>query len=111
LNKGIWAQPATSTDWWDKRMMEQMLQTFETAKEKIEPYKVSDPKLYQAMMDNIVKESIFPRYLLIEAYSSSYNNTELLEMKTSFRADVERLDINCISEGISMSDYLNSNGF
>ena len=111
LDKGIWQKPTTSTEWWDKRMMEQMLETFESAKMKIESYQFSDPKRYQVMMDSIVKESIFPRYLLIEAYASTYSNTELLEMKTTFRADVERLDINCISEGVSMSDYLNANGF
>jgi hypothetical protein len=111
LGKGIWMQPATSTEWWDQRMMEQMLDTFELAKTKIESYKISDPKRYQTMLDNIVKESIFPRYLLIEAYSSTYSNTQLLEMKTSFRADVERLDINQISEGVSMTDYLNQNGY
>jgi hypothetical protein len=111
LDKGIWQRPATSTDWWDKRMMEQMLDKFEVAKAKIAGYKVSNPTLYQAMMDNIVKETIFPRYVLIEAYASTYSNTELLEMKTTFRADVERLDINVVSEGGSMSDYLNANGY
>jgi 23S rRNA G2445 N2-methylase RlmL len=94
-----------------QRMMEQMLDTFESAKTKIESYKTSDPKRYQAILDNIVKESIFPRYLLLEAYSSTYSNAQLLEMKTSFRADVERLDINVVSEGGSMSDYLNANGY
>jgi hypothetical protein len=111
LGKGIWMQPTTSTEWWDQRMMEQMLDTFELAKTKIESYKISDPKRYQAMLDNIVKESIFPRYLLLETYSSTYSNTQLVEMKTSFRADVERLDINQISEGVSMTDYLNANGY
>jgi hypothetical protein len=111
LGKGIWMQPATSTEWWGQRMMEQMLDTFELAKTKIESYKISDPKRYQAMLDNIVKESIFPRYLLLETYSSTYSNTQLVEMKTSFRADVERLDINQISEGVSMTDYLNANGY
>lgn len=111
LGKGIWMQPATSTEWWGQRMMEQMLDTFELAKTKIESYKISDPKRYQAMLDNIVKESIFPRYLLIEAYSSTYSSTQLVEMKTSFRADVERLDINQLSEGVSMTDYLNANGY
>ncbi len=111
LGKGIWMQPATSTEWWDQRMMEQMLDTFESAKTKIESYKISDPKRYQEMLDNIVKESIFPRYLLLEAYSSTYSSAQLLEMKTLFRADVERLDINQISEGVSMTDYLNANGY
>lgn len=111
LDKGIWARPATSDEWWDKRMLEQMLDTFEVAKTKIESYKVSDPERYQAMMDNIVKETLFPRYVLIEAYSSSYSNMKLLEMKASFREDVERLDVNATSEGVSMMDYLNANGF
>ncbi|MBQ8294832.1 MAG: DUF4838 domain-containing protein [Clostridia bacterium] len=111
LNKGIWSQPATSVEWWDKRMLVQMLETFEVAKTKIESYQLSDLKLYQAIMDNIVKESIFPRYVLIEAYGSTYSNTELAQMKSSFRADVERLDINALSEGISTSDYFNANGY
>ena len=111
LGNGIWSKPTTSTEWWDKQLLTQILETLETAKTKIESYKLSNPKQYQAMMDNIVKESIFPRYALIEVYSSTYSNMYLAEMKSSFRADVERLDVNVISEQTSMIDYLNANGF
>lgn len=111
LGNGIWAQPTTSTDWWGKRTLVQMLETFETAKTKIESYKVSNPDLYQTIMDNITKESIFPRYVLIETYGSTYSNVELAEMKKSFRNDVERLNIDKLREGASMIDYFNANGY
>ena len=111
LGTDIYLEPATNTDWWGKRTLLQMLETFETAKTKIESYKLSHPELYQIIMDNIIKESIFPRYVLIEAYGSTFSNAELLEMKKSFKNDAERLNINQSRETVTMQDYFKANDY
>lgn len=63
------------------------------ALESIASLKTSDAELYKKLKNRIILESISYRHLLIEKFSDSYFDDELLDMKKSFKADVLNLGI------------------
>lgn len=91
---------------WTKRYLDQQLGEMEKAKKAIAHYETTDPELYQAIYDSIVCETISPRYLMLELYSSTFKKDELAAFKQAFKNDTNRLDFNMISEQESMDGYI-----
>lgn len=59
----------------------------------IEPLKYDDPQAYETLRKRILLESITYRHLLIEKFSRSYFEDDLLKIKLSFKEDVLTLGI------------------
>jgi hypothetical protein len=93
--------------YWTKRYLIGQLEKMEDAKKAIEVYKNSDPKLYQAIYDSIVCETIFPRFLLLDLFSSTFSKGDIVEMKKSFQEDTNRLEFNRLAEAIVLEGYFN----
>lgn len=92
---------------WTKRYLVGQLDRMEEAKKAIEIYKTSDPALYQAIYDSIVCETISPRFLLLDLFSSTFTKSELVEMKKSFQEDTNRLEFNRLAEAVVLDGYFN----
>ena len=87
---------------WPKKKLEQWLSILDKAYKAIEKYRTEDPELYQKLYSHILKESIFPRYVLVTVYKGRYTESNLYEMRKAFKEDCLALGINCYEEG----DYL-----
>ena len=74
------------------------------ALEKIEPYKTSDPVLYEKLRDRITLESISFRYMQIYLYELLYSSADRQEMIKSFKDDCMALGITQYKEGIGYAD-------
>lgn len=87
----------TQSKFWPKNTIEHWLDLIDEAYEAIEVH--SDDKiLYQELKDRITKESMFPRYVLIEHYSGMYSAEALNDMKVSFREDAQKLGFTRVGE-------------
>lgn len=84
---------------WPKRKIDQWLNIINKAYKAIEKYKTADPELYEKLYAHILKESIFPRYVLITTYKGRYTDSKLYEMRKEFKNDCLALGISCYEEG------------
>ena len=82
---------------WPKNLLEHWLALIDEAYEAAEAYK-DDKALYESMIRRIKKESMFPRYALIEFYSGTYSVDVLEEMMLSFKEDAQKLSFSRVSE-------------
>lgn len=82
---------------WPKNLLEHWLALIDKAYEAAEAYK-DDKALYESMIRRIKKESMFPRYALIEFYSGTYSVDVLEEMMLSFKEDAQKLSFSRVSE-------------
>jgi hypothetical protein len=100
----IYASPHAAK-FWPQGYLTSQLDNMEAAKAAIEHYKISDPKLYQAIYDSIVCETISPRFLLLENYSNTFSNLSMLDFKTAFKKDVNLLGFDRLSEHVTLENY------
>lgn len=84
--------------YWPKNVLDGFLAEIDRAYADIEPLKISDPEKYEKLYWRINRESITFRYALINLYAGNYTQSELLRMKTEFRADAESIGINYYKE-------------
>ncbi|MBQ2986408.1 MAG: DUF4838 domain-containing protein [Tyzzerella sp.] len=75
---------------WPKNLLMHWLNLIDEAYEAAETYK-DDKALYMNLINRIKKESMFPRYALIEFYSGTFSVDTLESMKYSFKADAQEL--------------------
>lgn len=88
---------------WPKGKLDNYLALIDSAFAAIAPLEETDPDRYSALYDHILQESLFPRYALIDLYENYFSAGELLEMRTSFKADASRLGCSNVREGGSFS--------
>ena len=100
----IYASPHAAK-FWPQGYLTSQLDNMEAAKAAIEHYKISNPKLYQAIYDSIVCETISPRFLLLENYSNTFSNLSMLDFKTAFKKDVNLLGFDRLSEHVTLENY------
>ena len=96
---------------WPKRLLDRWVSYIDQGIEAIEPLSVTDPTLYQSIYDNLVLESIFPRYALLENYSGTYSNVSLQQARSSFRSDCQRLGVSKYNENGNLDSIYASWGF
>ena len=70
------------------------MQKIEEAFSIVEEYRYDEPERYEKWKEAIMLESFFPRYFIIQHYSTYYTDAELYEMKTSFRVNAENTGLN-----------------
>lgn len=96
---------------WPKRLLERWNAYIEEGVKAIAPLSSSDPGLYQSIYDNLILESVFPRYALLENYSGTYSSLALLQARSSFRSDCQRLGVSKCNENTSLDSVYASWGF
>lgn len=89
---------------WPKRLLEHWLELCDEAYAAVEPYRTKDPELYAALKNNILLETIFPRYALIDLHSGRFNAEELRQMRISFKEDAATLKLQRYAEGKSLEN-------
>jgi len=81
---------------WSLNLLEGWLATMNTAVEKIEPLKTSNPAEYERIYKMITAERMSPVYMILRIYSSYYSADDLLALRLMFKADTELCDVNCL---------------
>ena len=90
----------TSETFWPKDVLQQWLEIYARAEEKLESLKESNPALYQAYLERVQKEKLSTLYLFVECYS--YNtNAALIE---SYKAEFKEL-----ADKFTVTKYYESN--
>lgn len=99
---GTCYEPINSSSLWTKIQLEGYLAEIDKAYESLSSLKESNAALYEMYYNHINLESIFPRYALIELFSSSYTAETLMQMKTSFLKDAKELGITHTRESLTL---------
>ncbi len=87
-----------NADYWSKPLLDRWLAYTEEAKKEIESLKTTDPEKYAVMINRIDLETLMPRYMSLEFYSSYYSASELTSAQKSFAADCRRLGVTKLAE-------------
>lgn len=90
--------------YWPKTLLERWIGYCDQAIEDLEALKEKDPILYKIYRDNIVLESISPRYLLLDLWSNRFGESELKDMRNQFRNDCLACEITQYAEKVPISD-------
>lgn len=91
-------------EFWPKGLLESWLGLIDEAYAKIEPYKTTDPVLYEKLKDRITLESISFRYMQIRLYKLLYSESDSQMMIKTFKADCNALGLTQYKEGIGYPD-------
>ena len=96
--------------YWPKKLLDRWNGYIEEAKEAILPYQKSNRLLYDTLMDNILLESMFPRYALLNHYSGKYSADTLNALRRSFKTDCQRVNVTMLNENQTMDSVFSSWG-
>ena len=86
-------------DIWSQGMINHWLDLFDQAYKSIEKYKETNPELYEILYKNILIESQFPRLVLCTTYASTYNESQLKQLRKAFYRDFNALQNTRLKEG------------
>lgn len=84
--------------YWPEGKLREWMTCVDEAYAAIEPLKTTDPDGYAKAERHITLESISPRYILLDLYSTSYSPSELQAEREKFRNDASRLGMTRMSE-------------
>ncbi|MBR4420390.1 MAG: DUF4838 domain-containing protein [Clostridia bacterium] len=90
--------------YWPKGVADSFMRYVEEAYKAIEIYKETDPALYNKLEQRITRESLFPRYVLLDLYSGYYSADELFALRKEYMQDCLRLEVTLVSEWVSIYD-------
>ena len=96
---------------WPKKLLDRWVSYIDQGIEAIAPLAKTNSTLYQAIYDNLVLESVFPRYALLDNYAGTYSSAELQSARASFRSDCLRLNVTMTSENASLESVYTNWGF
>ena len=102
VHGGVYHHPTDAT-FWPQRTLRQWLGYIDEAYAAIKPLRDSDPVKYGILYNNILKESIFPRYALLTIYEGSFSASELQAERIAFKADCSKLNVTRHLEAGSLS--------
>ncbi len=74
---GYIREEIASLEYWPKETLQQWLGYIDEAYAAIEKYRDTDPERYAVLYKHILRESIFPRYAMLELHFGSYYADEL----------------------------------
>ncbi|MDR0426310.1 MAG: DUF4838 domain-containing protein [Clostridiales bacterium] len=86
--------------YWPKTLLDRWMGYVSESLAAAERLKATDPAAAEIIRRRVTLESVFPRFALIQLYPGKYSDRALLDMKTSFKADVQMLGINRVSEWV-----------
>ncbi|MBQ9734846.1 MAG: DUF4838 domain-containing protein [Clostridia bacterium] len=79
------------TKYWGKRYLVNQVEIIESAYALIEKYAQADPDYYAFAKDEIARESVGPRYMLVKLYGGTFLPSEQIAMCESVASDIIRL--------------------
>jgi len=93
----------TDEKFWPKDILEQWMETYDRAEEKLASLKESDPALHQAYLERIQKEKLSTLYLFVECYSYNTNAALIDSYKAEFKELADKFGVTkyCESKDIS----------
>ena len=95
---------------WPKKLLDRWVGYINEGYEAILPYKTSNRILYEALYNNILLESIFPRFALLNHYSGKYSAETLQELRKTFRDDCYKVNVTMLNEGSLMDSVFSAWG-
>lgn len=100
----------TDENYWPKDVLQQWLELYDRAEEKIAPLKETNPALYESYLEHIKTEKLSTLYLFVECYS--YNTSaELIDSyKAEFKEWADKFSIAYVHESTSISNLYNKWG-
>ena len=101
---GPYSNNIITTQYWPKGVVDTMLGFFDEAYKAIEPLKQTDPTLYARLYDRICIETLVYRKIDITLYFTQYSDSELLDLKMSFKQDVNRIGISRYNEQLTIDE-------
>lgn len=96
------------TRYWPNTLLERWIGYCDEAMEDIAGLQRTDPNAYDMYAENILLESISPRYLLLDLWGSLFSPTELTALRNEFRSDCNALEVNRYAEKNAITDLWNS---
>ena len=97
-------QKLDDENFWPKHVLEQWLEKYKCAEEKIAVYKEKNPELYAKYLDNIHREKLSVLYLLVECYTYNTNVDLLDSYKNEFKEIADKFNITMVDEGNSIKE-------
>jgi hypothetical protein len=94
--------------YWPLSIINQCLGYIDDALDDIEYLKEINLESYQMYYDNIVTERVSLYYMIIELYSSAFSSSEYNEIVNTFIDDVQRLNIDYVSESLTMDTFIST---
>lgn len=98
----------SQTRFWPKNLLDKWVSYIEQAFKNIEKYKVADPTLYNILYKNVLLESMFPRFAILNHYSGYYTTNEINSLVDQYIADCDLLKITQVNEANAIKDTLES---
>lgn len=95
---------------WPRNLLERWIGYCNEATDALLPLKKTDPVKYEIYYNNVLLESIAPRFLLIDLWRNKFSETEAKEMMLAFRSDCEKLSITQYSERADIYSLWNTWG-
>lgn len=89
-------QVMVSRKLWSLNLLEGWLAEMNTAVEKIEPLKTTNPAEYERIYKMIAAERMSPVYLILRLYTSYYSDSYVVELAKKFRADTTLCNVSCL---------------
>lgn len=94
----------TDEKYWPKDILEQWMENYDRAEEKIASLKESDPALYQAYLERIQKEKLSTLYLFVECYSYNTNAALIESYKAEFKELADKFSVTRVWESTDISN-------
>ena len=93
---------------WPKKLLDHYVDLCNQAMAAIEKYKDIDYNLYMSLYKNVLLESIFPRFAILEHHRGKFIKTEIEEMINEFANDCSYLGVTMKNENTSLKTTLDS---
>lgn len=93
LGGGIYEEIGGSASFWPKELLEGWLAKMEKAKKAVAHLQLENPQLYQKYVKHIKIETLFPNFALCDLHAESYTDSELRQLRLSFKADATELGL------------------
>ena len=90
---GVGGSDANLKQYWEEGALNRFMSLLDQAFEAIEPLKFTDRELYETLYDRVTRESLMPRYLLLQHYPTQFDSVTLARESEEFFSDCERLGI------------------
>ena len=97
----------TDEKFWPKDILEQWLNLYDQAEEKIAPLKETNPAQYETYLERIMREKLSTLYLFVECYSYNTSAEKIDAYKAEFKEWADKFHITKVHESTDISNLYN----